>query len=191
MTSNTRWTPEMELELIKQVSQRKSSAEIGVYFEKSENAIELRLKKIIYENISSGKKTFEEIGNLLNLMPDKVSQYYYSYKDFREKHGVTTNSNPNKNIVDIDNANDINNINNINNINIAKQYEQNGGSNISNDSQTLGRFEKKLHKLELENKVMALIVENKDLTHKLNKLIKNGRVDGNVKKIIKNIRESS
>jgi len=54
----------------------------------------------------------------------------------------------------------------------------------------IDRIELKLKKLELENRILQLVVENKDLTHKLNRLIKEGRVDKSVKDLIKVVRKT-
>jgi len=178
--SRSRWTREEELELIKNISNKVSFTDIATKHNRSVSAIELRLKKIIYENVTSGKQ-FETISKLLNIDIDKIKQYYYSYKEFSEKHDqqleqpVITN---NQQI----NTNNLENINKFNMDNIfSPKYVQSGGNKLN-------KIERKLKKLELENKILHLIVENKEMTHKLNKLIKDGKVDKSVKKLIKTVR---
>ena len=89
----SRWTQEQELELIKKISNGVSFEEIATKMERSESAIELRLKKIIYECVMGGKN-FESLSKILNLSDDKLRQYFYSYKDFHEKHGDINSKQP-------------------------------------------------------------------------------------------------
>jgi len=176
--NKSRWNKEEELMLIQNISNKKPLSDIAQIHNRSLNAIELRLKKIIYENICNGK-TINNISLKLNLSEDKVRQYFYSYKEFIEKHnGISTrntiveSNNVESNIINKveHNINDMNNTNNA----IEPVYKI---------------LENKIKKLELENKILSLIIENKQLTYKINKLIETGHVNKNIKKIIKLIRE--
>lgn len=155
MSNKSRWTRDEELELIKDISNQITLDKLTLKHNRTESALELRLKKIIYENALSGK-SLESIAKLLNLPEDKTRQYFYSYKDFKEKH---------TGLID-EFVLPINNIN-----------KQSAGSNNL-------KIESKLKKLKMENKILKIIVENKELTHKLNKLIKDGHVDNNIKSLI-------
>ena len=84
---NNRWTREEESNLLKNIQSGKTYAELAGGFNRSENALEMRVKKIIYENITSGK-TPSKISELLNISSDKIMQYYYSYKEHLEKENL-------------------------------------------------------------------------------------------------------
>jgi len=171
MSNKSRWTNEEELNLVKDISAGISLDMLAQKHNRSVSAIELRLKKIIYGNVSSGK-TIQQISKLLKLPEDKVTQHYYSYKDFKEKHDVSTMPVPNQ----IQAGG-------------ATKITINEPDNFSNKK--LDKIETKLKKIELENKILRLIVENKDLTHKLNRLIKEGKVDKSIKNLIKVVRNIS
>jgi hypothetical protein len=182
---NNRWTFEEESKLLKLVSSGKTYKELSGGFNRSENALELRVKKIVYENISNNKSP-EKISELLSMPKDKVMQYYYSYKDHLEREqkmaggnaiAVSEKSqskldtglskldnlsrlsqNPTKPIKPIEFNNNNNNTNNNTNNKIGGSY-------------TSDKLEK-LEKLELQNKKMKLLLENHILKHKLAKLFK-------------------
>lgn len=183
----SKWTKEEELCLIKDVANGLQIEHIAMKRNRSNSAIELRLKKIIFENIVAGRSV-ETMAQKLHLSVDKINQYFFAYKDFKDKHSSNANNldiyadkkksdNPmfsklHKEIEDLkDNISDKNNLN-----------VQHGGLK-------LGNLENKIKKLELENKLIHLIVENKELNSQLNKLIKEGKVDKNVKTVLKNLRE--
>lgn len=178
MSDKPRWTKEEELKLIRSVSLGNNFDKIGIDHNRTSSDVELRLKKIIYENMSGGAKS-DQIVKLLNMSPDKVNLYYYSYKDLKEKQQSNQNIDrieTNKIVTKEYSAN--------NSIDNFQQGVQNGGRH------SIERIELKLKKLELENRILQLVVENKDLTHKLNKLIKEGRVDKSVKDLIKTVRKT-
>ena len=167
---NNRWTVQEESKLLKLLATGKTCKELSGGFNRSENALELRVKKIIYENITNGKEP-ERIAVLLNYPKDKVMQYYYSYKDYigKQQGGMNNNSdNINKSInpTTNDKFNKLDQINQINQLNneksqISKQHDLNqmkGGE--------------KVFSLENQNKHMKLIIENYILKQKLAKLLK-------------------
>ena len=174
--SKNRWTKEEEVGLIKDIASGINIDVISQKNNRSTSAIELRLKKIIYENVSSGKN-IDEISKILNIHVEKTRQYFYSYKDFKEKHmGIVDNVMVNKNKI------------NNNNIIVANNNtEQHGGSHKEKSYKT--KINIKLEKLELENKALKLMIENKNLTNKINNMISEGTIDKNIKKIIKKIRK--
>ena len=67
--SSEKWTNDEELKLIKSISVGKSIEQIATDHNRSISAVDMRLKKIIYENISSGL-SIDRISKLLNL-PNK------------------------------------------------------------------------------------------------------------------------
>jgi hypothetical protein len=137
----------------------------------------------------------------LHLPVDKLRQYFYSYKDFKEKHSGhvedITNLKANHSDIFGEHKGNISHAghschveNNVfsklhNEIEKIKEhtdeYNHHGGAKLDN-------LENKIKQLELENKLINLIVENKNLNSQLNKLIKEGKVDKNIKVAIKNIR---
>ena len=82
---NSRWSVEEEKMLINDIKNNKSFQELSLKYNRSPNALELRIKKIIYDNISANK-SIKLIGGHLNLPEDKIKQYYYSYKEMLEKN---------------------------------------------------------------------------------------------------------
>ena len=172
-----RWTIEEESKLLKLIASGKTCRELsgGSYnFNRSENALELRLKKIIYENINNNKSP-DKISQLLNIPRDKIMQSYYSYKDYVEKQkqtgGVTDNDNNNNNNNNNKNLSVSNNmsnkINNLqNNFNKQQYIKQNDIKQNGGDSMSLDRIER-------QNRKMKLLLENYILKQKLSKLLKN------------------
>jgi hypothetical protein len=163
-----RWTIEEESKLLKLIASGKTCRELSganYNFNRSENALELRLKKIIYENINNNKSP-DKISQLLNIPRDKIMQSYYSYKDYIEKQkqngGISDNDNKNLSISN-NMSNKINNLHNNFNKQDIKQNDikQNGGDSIG------------LDRIERQNRKMKLLLENYILKQKLAKLLKN------------------
>jgi hypothetical protein len=150
---NQRWTVEEEGKLLKLIASGKTCKELsgGSYdFNRSENALELRLKKVIYDNIMN-KKPADKIAQLLNMPREKIMQYFNSYKDYIDKQKQT--------------GGDENNIvshksDKINNIQKLSNQNQNGGTDMNLDN------------IEKQNKKMKLLLENYILKQKLSKLLK-------------------
>ena len=86
---NARWTLEEEKKLIKSVKNGTSLEIMSKEFGRSENALELRIKKIIYDTVAE-KKSIDSIAKSLKITEDKTKQYFYSYKDMLEKNGKKT-----------------------------------------------------------------------------------------------------
>lgn len=224
----SKWTKEEEVELIKDVANGLQFEHIGIKRNRSNSAVELRLKKIVYENIIAGR-SFEKMSKMLNLPVDKLRQYFYSYKDFKEKHTTHVDdiTNLKANYSDIFGEKRISHsVNPVREIKEHKEHKEckehkkipdyTGNScvfsKIQNDIDELreshhhvlkrseesvhnhhggskiDNLENKIKQLELENKLINLVVENKNLNSQLNKLIKEGKVDKNIKVAIKNIR---
>jgi hypothetical protein len=81
-----KWAKNEELEFIKGVASGKTFDELATSHNRTSSALELRLKKIIYDNVSKGRGV-SKLAKGLNLDKNKVIQYYYSYAEFREKNG--------------------------------------------------------------------------------------------------------
>lgn len=216
MLNKSRWSRDEELMLIRDISTGINIETIATKHNRSSSAVELRLKKIIYENAMSGR-SIENISKLLKLNEEKTRQYFYSYKEFKEKHTGLIEDNsklkqdnrpqtgiqkggqlqipqnipqniqqnipqntypPNIQNIPLQNV-DITQLPTINNQLIQPQHF--GGET----ARKLHKIQSKMHKIENENKALKLIVENKELTQQLNKMIKEGKVDKSVKKLIK------
>ncbi len=178
-----KWTNEEELNLVKDISAGIAFETISQKHGRSISAIELRLKKIIYVNACSGK-SMDNISKLLKIPEDRVKQHYYSYKEFKEKHSKIIDDVKIPDIISVNNQHIVSN-------NLQSTKTHNTTCIQSGGNYKLEKIELKIQKLELENRLIKSIVENKDLTHKLNKLIKEGRVDKGVKHIIKVVRDSN
>jgi hypothetical protein len=164
---NNRWTVQEESKLLKLLASGKTCKDLTGGFNRSENALELRVKKIIYENITKGKEP-ERIATLLNYPKDKVMQYYYSYKDYIGKQsGGDINNNNNSN-----NNNNNNNNNNINNDVKSDKITQLEKINTNQESKPNITGGNKIDSIETQNKHIKLLIENYILKQKLAKLLK-------------------
>ncbi len=164
---NNRWTVQEESKLLKLLATGKTCKELSGGFNRSENALELRVKKIIYENITKGKEP-DRIAVLLNYPKDKVMQYYYSYKDYIGKQqGGNTGSDDNKVNKEINKEVDkFGQLENMNNeTQVKTQFVKHTNHNLMNGGN-------KIESLENQNKHMKLIIENYILKQKLAKLLK-------------------
>lgn len=158
---NKRWTKDEELLLVKEVSKGESFAEIAVSHDRSQSAVELKLKKIIFNNVLGGKH-INQISSKLKIPLETTKQYFYSYKEFYEKK---------KGSIAIDDKLllDENKI--------EHREKQIGGHKI----------ERKVEQLETKNKIMKLVLENRSLSKQINKLIKEGKMSSDIKDFIKKL----
>jgi DNA-binding CsgD family transcriptional regulator len=159
---NKRWTKDEEINLVKQVARGKSFSDIGKEHDRSESAIKLKVQKIIFNNIIGGKSA-NNISNKLNLPIDTVKQYFYAYKDFHEQRKGKVNFDANLLEGETNNK--------------QKEISQNGGS----------KLEHKMKKLETQNSIMKIILDNRDMKKQIKKLIKDGKIDSDIIQIIKNV----
>lgn len=175
-----KWSANEEKKLIQQLSNGKTLEELSKIHNRTVSGLELRLKKIIFENINSGK-SFEQVAEKLNYPNDKVKQYYYSYGEFIEKKNKQKN------------------INTSNKSERGIRESQSGGSisnsktcvvSIENTDTDYDRIFHNFKKLKNENKLIRILVENKILRIKLNKLIKSGLIDSRIEGIFNQLRSS-
>lgn len=191
----SKWTKEEELDLIKDIANGLQIEHIAIKRNRSNSAIELRLKKIIYENIVAGRSP-ETMSKKLHMHIDKIKQYFYSYKDFKEKHSghVDDQTNLKTNHSDIFNEHKHHSDHTVFS-KLHKEIEQiedkhsSHNRHIHHGGAKLINLESKIEQLELENRLIRSIVENKELNSILNKLVKEGKVGKDVKMAIKNNRE--
>lgn len=154
---NNRWTKEEESKLLKNVQSGKTYTEMAGGFGRSENALEMRVKKIIYENITSGK-TPSKISELLNIQSDKVMQYYYSYKEHIDRENKQNGGN-----TEIE----YNKIAKLENINVPQNTQNMSSRQIGGT-----HHNDKLLKLREQNEKLKLLLENYILKDKLSKVMK-------------------
>lgn len=195
-TTNSRWTRSEELSLIKDISSGLNLDLLSQKHNRSVSAIELRLKKIIYENAQEGK-SLNTISQLLHLNIEKVTQYYYSYKEFKEKHNPVVENQTVPPIQQLQfiqqqekTIQPVQPTPNINPVNVSANVARLNIDRAFNEPSANDKLESKLKKLEIENRILGLIVENKKLTQQLNELIKEGKVDPSIKTIIKSLRKN-
>jgi len=141
---NARWNINEEKQLINDIANSKSYQELAPKYNRSANALELRIKKIVYDNITNNR-TPEMIGGTLNLPIDKIKQYYYSYKEMLDKR--------NKPTLDID----------FNNKNIEGGNNQINNKQITNKQITNKQItNKQITNKQITNKQINSIIENND-----------------------------
>jgi len=174
---NARWTVQEERNLIQDIKNNKSFQELAPKYNRTPNALELRIKKIVYDNISANK-SIDMIGGHLNLPTDKVKQYFYSYKEMLEKRGMkplaegslSNNNNNIDNKIENDTKTNIIKENSV----VNKLVNQKGGDNNINN-------------IRNENEVFNDILKNISMRKKLKKLLKEGKLNNNMKKILRNL----
>jgi hypothetical protein len=201
---NTRWTLEEEKKLIRQIKHSSDLSSLAKELNRSENALELRIKKIIYDSVA-GNKSIENISKSLNLSEDRVKQYFYSYKDMMEKNG--------KNTVDIVENKDKNDI--LTNIKLHidekkeskhdSKFVSKGGSrkhsrkeHSKKDSKKHSKKDSKkehsnsthkidLDKLKKQNDKMETILKNIQLKNEIKKALKTNKLDKHEIQIVKGV----
>ena len=180
------WTNEEEINLIRDISSGIKFNELAIKYNRSQSALELRLKKIIYDNMTFNKKNEYVLSKIINIPRDKILQYYFEYKTFLEKKQSKVYLKQNYRNIDNNSENVIHQqINNINDKydkfdNTKRKYNHNNDRNIN-------IFENKLNKIKKENEIMKLVLENIYLKKKINNFIDRGILDKKVKDNIKKI----
>jgi hypothetical protein len=204
---NTRWTLEEEKKLIREVKNGSNLSGLSKELNRSENALELRIKKIIYDSIA-GNKSINSISRSLNLPEEKVKQYFYSYKDMMEKTGKKTVDIDKKNDIDKNKETDI-----LSNINLQMQINENnkekknnkgdkdekehkGGSRKEHKRNSKKDHYKDRHKdhrqidldkLKRQNDKMETILKNIQLKNEIKKALKTNKLDKREIKIVKDV----
>jgi hypothetical protein len=210
----TKWTGDEELKLIRMLTNKKSLKEISRDLKRTENAVEQRINKIIYENIKNSGKTPKMVATALNMQEEDVNSYFKAREEYIKQNLKRL-------------AKDIGGETEITKREIVENIEDNltGGTkqkkeiveNIEGDltggtkqkkeiveniedNLTGGTKQKKetpknaldkkdilLSRLEYENRFIRTLIENKVLHKQLNKLIKDGKIDPNVKILLKKL----
>jgi hypothetical protein len=173
---NNRWTHEEELKLIQSISNGKQFNVLSTEFGRTESALELRLKKIIYENIKGGKSP-AFLSRSMNIPEDKINQYHYSFAEHLEKHvpKIINHVQPPPTLVD----------------NVETKISQPFSNKPVHTIALVGgdtrknKLDRALTKLENENKIMCAVIENKNFREQINKMLKTGAIDKKTRKILK------
>jgi hypothetical protein len=151
------WTHNEELKLIKSIKNKKSIEEIAKMHNRDSSSIELRLDKIIYENMERNNDV-EYISSILNLTQDEIIKKYNSYKKYKLQ------------------INELNHLNNLNNF-----YNSNNLDQLNDLDQKMLKLERenKFIKLILENKFLHKRlneqIKKKVINHNIIDIIKNMR----------------
>lgn len=173
------WTKEEEMHFLKDISHGSNIQDLVKQYNRSQSALELRLKKIVFDNIESGKNYYK-LSKIVKIPEDTIKQYYYEYKAFLEKKGTLQNEIDKVIKMKQNNDDYIPNKQNKDN-----RYEQN--SRNKNKEAIINKFKKKIRKIERENKIMKEILDNIKFKNNITKLIDQGLIDDKTKRIIKKI----
>lgn len=189
------WTSQEEIEFLKGISNKISIDELSKKHNRTPSAMELRLKKIVHENIKNGKSE-EGLAKLLNLDIEKIKQYNYEYKAFIEKkedHGITNNQTAST-LIDKQVMNGgtsskltIEPPTKTKTINMYNKKLSSTNTKLEDAGTTKEKFIKKITKLKKENKFMREVVDNRELRKKINQMIKDGSLDKKFKSVLKKI----
>lgn len=178
-----RWVKEEELRFVKGVASGKTLDELAIIHNRTSSALELRLKKIIYDNVSKGTEV-SKLAKGLNLDKNKVTQYYYSYAEFREKNGKDTTYNKQKNKSEKGTHGK------------TSDAKQTGGEipqtdiiNVPNihESGKVENIMEKISILDEQNKLLEVVIKNNKMKKHVYRLYKEGQLDDETKVMLKKI----
>ena len=154
MSKNTKWDFETEKFVLKRFTQGVSIAEISRAINRSNNAVRLRIQKIIYDTVSNNKSSVSSLAQKLNKSVEMIQQYFDSYSNFIDKHQNNNNNDNNK----LKHYNDNKTMKTL----IHKLKSENKLSHIPSSYQDILK----------ENEIMREILKNYALKKKLKKLKK-------------------
>jgi hypothetical protein len=75
------WTHNEEIELLKSIRNKAPLQNFATKYNKNIPSIELRLGKIIYENVNENKKDIHDIAKALQIPEDEVNKKYKLYEN--------------------------------------------------------------------------------------------------------------
>jgi hypothetical protein len=157
---SSRWTKDEELQFIKYIAKDKSMSYISKKHNRSESALELRLKKIVYDNLVKGVSV-DKLSKKLKIDKNKITQYYYSYRDFLESKGKV--------------------VEDIKLTNSQATTKVKTKNNMTKD---------KIEKIEQQNRLLEILIKNNQMKSQVKKLYKNNKFDKKIKKLVKKMIES-
>ncbi len=166
--ANHNWTKEEEKKLLASIASGQPLENIALNHNRSKNAVELRLKKIIYDNVIKSSDTssiINKLASILKLPPDRINQYYYEYIGFIEKKQPIAPQTLSQNSIQ---PNSIQ----TNSIAQTQQLSQQGGIITQKN---------KIDIIQKENQIMKDILENIKMKNRIRKLIKDGKLNKKIK----------
>jgi hypothetical protein len=152
VNANKRWDKTEEAALLKGIAAGKNINQISTELQRGGNAVQLRLKKIIHDNIDANKSV-SDISKVLNLPKETISGYYHDYSKHLERQ---------------DKIKAIKNDTQIGGNTQSLQIQQNPQNEIKQNMVGGNRIEH----LEEQNRKMKLLIENHILKKKLSKILK-------------------
>jgi len=206
------WSKNEELNFVKDIAGSKTLEELSIKYVRSKEELEHRLSKIIHDNLLSGK-SLDKISVILKMPIDKVHSLFNSYIAANASNGVSganagngVNGANMGNIVNganagnggvsavnmgniVNGANMGNIVSGVNAIHKPNMSSLGLGKVYINNTQTNCVDNFKF--LENENKIMKIIIENKNLKKEINDLIKLGRIHKDVLKLIQDFCSAS
>lgn len=187
INNDREWSRDDEKNLIGAISSGTSIEEFSVRSGRNLRSSQQRLKKIIYTNVMNGK-TISVISSSFHMPEDVVRNMFYDYKKLNDSFGsIGQNVQPMQpmlSTVPLQQPRQS-----------SLPYEdqnivQHGGKSSSGKDALTKRMDKRLKKLDDENHMLKIIIENKELHRKLDRLIKDGIVDPGVKLLLKEIKHT-
>jgi hypothetical protein len=183
------WSRQEEESLLRELASGMSREELSVKHNRSSSAIDLRIKKIVFDNVTDGK-TEDRMAKMLNVPQETIKQYYYEYKGFLEKKGKFESAVSNiKSGADGSIVNGNGNGNGNGNtvvepvgkpaIEPTKLMTSTKLPDQSRKDQVGGAISK-LQRIERENVYMKAILENIEMKKQIGKLVKAGVIDKSV-----------
>lgn len=163
--SAKRWTSDEELKLIQLYSNNKDIKSIASTLDRSDSAIQLRIEKIVFDNIAKGKSP-SYLSKALKTDEGNITQMFYTHKTFKQKGGEkvdhvninTTNNQSNNN-----QSNNQSNNNQLNNQSNNNQFN----NNQSNNNQSNNQLNNNQSIMNQNNKNMLVNVNNQSNNNQL------------------------
>lgn len=159
------WTQDEEINLIKNLRNKLTIEQIAQKHNRDIKSIELRIQKIIYENIVNNGKSINTISKIMNLNENDIMKYYNKYKELKDDY---VRKEKKQKIEKIE-----------------KNYDV-----VENKNDENKKFENAIMVLERENKFIKLLFENKILQKRLSEEIAQGRISENIRDFIKQLRNT-
>lgn len=161
------WSKIEELNFVKDIANSKTMDELSIKYVRTKEELQHRLSKIIYDNILSGK-SIDKVSAILKIPLDKSQSLFNSY--------ITANAHLLK-----DKPQQM--------PHQMPQMSQMPSQHIQSQQMQAPNIQKSgcvndFKFLENENKIMKIIIENKNLKKEINDLIKLGRVNKEILKVI-------
>mgnify|MGYP000959043906 CR=1 FL=1 len=168
------WSKSEEISLIKDIRNKKTLEELTIKYDRTLSALELRLQKIIHDNVNAGK-SFETLSDIIGLPYEKLKQYYYEYCGYIDKKQRNKKILPDKPIQtkSLDNSNSANDSINISGGSVNDFVDKN---NVKHEEHNIHEYER----LERENKLMKLILNNIEMKKKIKYYIDQNILDASV-----------